>query len=84
MKYFIHEPSGSVYWREDGEIHYTPLCTDGTFDGNDSGVVEVWDEITPEQRRLIEQSTLIETTKFGDKTSSWESGIESGNLVPIN
>jgi len=84
MKYFIHNPSGSVYWREAGEIRFSPLCKDGTFDSNEGGIVETWDETEPGERQLIESSTLVSISKFGDKTSAWESGVEGGELVPIN
>ena len=57
MKYFICEGTGSVYWKEDGEIHYAPLSADNKrFNTEDGGLVEVWDEVSVEDRSNIERN----------------------------
>lgn len=44
MKIYIDEATGSAYKLEGEEVAFAPLSTDGTFDFEEGGIVEVWSE----------------------------------------
>ena len=47
-KIFFDAQTGSAYWLEGDEVAFAPMHTDGTFDKDESGIVEVWSEESKE------------------------------------
>jgi hypothetical protein len=58
MKYFIYEELDSVYWKDGDEIGFAPLNQDGTFDDEDGGIVEFWDEVK-EHESIVKEALGI-------------------------
>jgi len=44
MKIFIDHSTGSAYQLDGDHVLFAPLSTNGTFDFDEGGVVEVWSE----------------------------------------
>lgn len=49
MKYLISEQYGCVYWLEEGDLYWTPLYNNHTFDTSDGGAVERPHDEVPEE-----------------------------------
>ena len=44
------EKTGTVYWKSNGEIFFSPMSKDNTCDMYEGGVVDCWDSKETEQR----------------------------------
>jgi hypothetical protein len=54
MQYVISQKFGAVYSKEDNDICCSPISIDGSFNTEDSGAVETWDNTdVAEQDRII-------------------------------
>lgn len=49
MKYFISEEYGTAYFLENGQLAGCPLSKDGTFDADESFIVERPHDEVPEE-----------------------------------
>ena len=52
-EYVVAEKLGTVYWKEGDEIGFAPMNNDGTFDEENGGVVETWEEVDEADKNAV-------------------------------
>jgi hypothetical protein len=53
MRYVISEQCGTVYWKEEGEVCFAPMSQDNTFNTEEGGQVETWEEVDPSEKERV-------------------------------